>query len=244
MVKRSRGKARSKSKKVMGWNEFSVLRALVGLAIVIYIVGIVPSYTQAVGDLFKEPLVKLVFLGLILAVGYMDKTLGVLLTVAFLVSLFTSARYSSTPLGRVVSEARSGAQQVVRVPQHLAQKAENVVTDAVDMVTPDSLHENMGNGNSVQTVQQAFEASERAGQELYGKGTNCTVMEPSATGCDPIVGYNAPYDCVCDENCSSECDKKNRGCLCDGVATWTDELNAQGLNYPMGNPGPQEGATY
>lgn len=232
MVKRRSGRSR---KKVLGWNEYQLLRGIVALAIIVYIVGIVPSYSEAVGDLFHEPVVKLIFLALIVAVGYMDATLGVLLAVAFLVSMLSSAEYSGSTLGRAVSGVQVGAREVVQLPQKVMH----------ELPLPGQ-KENMHGGAHYQTpnAQGAFEASERAGNAMYGQGADCTVIPPPSGGCDPIVGYNAPYDCVCNENCTQECDKKNRGCLCAGVATWTDELNAQGLNYPMGFAGPQEGATY
>jgi hypothetical protein len=242
-----------RSKKVMGWNEYSLLRAIVGLAIVVYIVGIVPSYSKAVSDLFHEPVVKLIFLGLIVAVGYMDSTLGVLLAVAFLVSMLSSAKYKTTPLGQVVSGVQGGARQVVSGVQDGAKEVvSGVQTGAKEVVkVPEhvvsgvhSLTKEMMNNPDYQTpnAQQAFELSQQNGNELLGQGSNCTVVPPPTTGCDPIVGYNASYDCVSNGNCAE--DGKNRGCLCTGVATWEDELNAQGLNYPMGYAGEQDGATY
>jgi len=236
-------KRRSKSKKVMGWNEYQVLRAIVALAIVVYIVGIVPSYSKVVGDLFHEPVVKLIFLALIVAVGYMDSMLGVLLAVAFLVSMLSSAQYQATPLGQAVSGVQAGARQVVRLPEEVVQ---HVTHPSVSGAPAKESMSNPLGGAGYQTpnAQQAFEMNEQAGQALMGQGADCTVIPPPTGGCDPIVGYNAPYDCVCNENCADECDKDNRGCLCTGVATWNDELNAQGLNYPMGYAGSQEGATY
>lgn len=232
MAKYKVGKAK---KEVWGWNEYQLLRGIVAFAIIIYIVGVVPAYSRAIRDLFHEPIVKLIFLGLIVSVGYLDTVLGVLLAIAFLVSMLSRSQYRSTPLGQAVSGVQSGVRQAIHLPVDVAK----------EIPLPGQQKENMEN-ESYQTpnAQQAFEMSEQEGNVLYGQGKDCTVIPPPTSGCDPIVGYNAPYDCVCNEDCTPECNKKDRGCLCSGVATWTDELNAQGLNYPMGNPGPQEGATF
>lgn len=217
---------RSSPKKVLGYSEYQMLKAIFALAVLIYILGIVPFYRESVADLFKEPAVKLAFLVLILGVGYLDPTMGILLAVAFLVSIFVSPGKLS--VGKVVTSVEKSGRDIVQLP-----------ADVVKSVT----NEMMTNDYQTPTAQQAFEASERAGNEMM-TGSDCSVVPTPMGGCDPIVGYNAPYDCVCNEDCADTCDKENRGCLCKGVATWEDEQNAQGLNYPMGYAGQQEGATY
>lgn len=47
-----------------------------------------------------------------------------------------------------------------------------------------------------------------------------------------VLGYNAPVNCV--NNCDS---MGSLSSPCKGVATFTNEMNAQGLNCPVGNPG-------
>jgi hypothetical protein len=96
------------------------------------------------------------------------------------------------------------------------------------------------------TVSQAYAQQQAmAAQMQGGKGQDCWALPPPSSGCDPIVGYNAPYDCVCGADCVADCDKKGRTCLCTGVATWKNELNAQGMNYPMGAPSHnQVGASF
>jgi hypothetical protein len=217
------------AKLVVGKENY-ILRLIVIVAIILYILAVVPGYNQAISSLFEEPIIKFIFLALIVSVGYIDSTIAVLLAVAFLVSMLSSAKYRSSPLGKVVSGTRAGAHQVTELPKQIAQEIPKLI----------STKETKENMNEYQTpnAQQTFEQSEN------NQNGDCTVNCPSGTGCDPIVGFNAPYDCVCDENCVQDCDKKGQSCLCKGVSTWEDELNAQGLNYPMGNPGDQTGATY
>ena len=94
----------------------------------------------------------------------------------------------------------------------------------------------MGNPSDVLPISQEFRNQQRQALDLAGESKDCLQLPPPSTGCDPIVGYNAPYDCVCDG------DKKK--CLCDGVAVWDNELNAQGMNFPMGRSDDQAGATF
>jgi hypothetical protein len=271
MAKRKSGPSKlSKSKRsnVFGWNEFSILRAIVALAILIYIGGIIPSYTKAVSDIFHEPVIKIIFLGLIIAVGYLDPMLGILLAVAFLVSLLSSAAYASSPIGKIVSGTRDSALSVARGAQGGIQSVAVGAKDGVESVA-------LGARDGVQQVargattgvrhlvdipgnimgdpreqmsdnmdaQRTFEMSQQNG-ESFESGSDCNVVSPTSNGCDPIVGYNSPYDCVCNGDCGGECDKDKQGCLCKGVETWKDELNAQGLNQPMGYSGTQDGATF
>ena len=68
------------------FTEFDLLRAVVFLAIIVYILGVVPQFTEGVQALFNNPIVKVVFLVLIASVAYVDTTIGILLAVAFLIS--------------------------------------------------------------------------------------------------------------------------------------------------------------
>ncbi len=234
-----------KTKMVKKGNELQVLRWVVGLAIIVYIVGVAPTYNKSVNDLFHQPIIKLIFLVLVVFVASMDHVLGLLLAVAFLVSLWSKPS-SGGVLGDTVREVRGDVQSLLDVhqaPMHELPKHNGELVRAHEATKP--VKENMSEQNNVMGgAQGAFEAQQMAGEQYYGQGSDCTMVSPPSEGCDTIVGYNAPYDCVCDENCTKDCAKKGRGCLCTGVATWQDELNAQGMNYPMGNGGPQVGATF
>jgi hypothetical protein len=220
-------------------DELQVLRWVVGLAIVVYIVGIAPTYTKGVQELFHQPIIKIIFLVLIVVVASMDNVLGLLLVVAFLVSMWARPGSGGGVLGGAVRSVQSGAHQLLGVPQMPMKEHPGQMMRAQAAVK-----ENMAPGMGVGGVQGAYEKQMMAGAQYYGQGADCTMVPPPSEGCDPIVGYNAPYDCVCNANCTQDCAKKGRSCLCTGVATWKDELNAQGMNYPMGNSGAQVGATF
>ena len=212
-------------------SEYQLLRWVIIVALILYIVGVVPNYNKGVTSLFSHPIVRLILLVLIVAVSWVDHTIGILVAVAYLSSLMMSRHPApdQTPLGAMEAEMRELPLPGFNssAPKVKAENMENPLRKAISV--PEAF-----------LKQEAMAISSMGGNE----GSDCTALPPPSTGCDPIVGYNASYDCVCAEDCADNCDKNGRGCLCKGVATWQDELNAQGMNYPMGAPGPQVGATF
>lgn len=211
-------------------SEYQLLRWVIIVALILYIVGVVPNYNKGVVALFTHPFVRLLLLVLIVGVSWVDHTIGILVAVAYLSSIMMSRHPTpnQTPLGAMEAEMRE-----LPLPGLQAQAPVNA--------------ENMANPmNQTLSVPEAYAQQEAMDQRAVdgGGGQDCWSIPPPTTGCDPIVGYNASYDCVCAEDCVENCDQKGRGCLCTGVATWSDELNAQGMNYPMGAPGSQVGATF
>lgn len=219
-------------------NEANLLRWVIIAAIVVYILGVAPQFNEGIRSLFDQPLVKLLLLALIIFVSYMDHTIALLLAVAFVVSML------SAPKNGVMGQLTRGTQQLMQLPE----KAMHDLPLPAMHKAKAPVKENMDAGShQLGGAQQAYEAQAMMDQQAsgyYPADSSCMALPPPSGGCDPIVGYNAPYDCICAENCVGDCAKKGRGCLCTGVATWKDELNAQGMNYPMGNPGGQDGATY
>ena len=318
-------------KRVKSWNEFDILRALVIIAIVVYILGVVPQFTDGVRTLFTNPLMKVVFLGLIILAGYLDSTIGTLLAVAFLVSYLATPEYKDSPIYDVIGDVRSGASQVVggvgsgasRVIGGVGSSASQVIggvgsgahqviggveegaqnltsgvgsgahkllggaQDVVGGVSTGVQHVlgSVGSGTQqlvgglsggaqqliggVQSGAQSLTTGLSGGaQQLIGgienlenapmsvsqayqqqmnsesDNTGCNVQPAMMTGCDPIVGYNAPYNCGCSGACGGNCKGLDPACLCKGVQVWKDEMNAQGLNHPIGYSGCQVGSTY
>ena len=92
------------------------------------------------------------------------------------------------------------------------------------------------------SVSQAYQQHMLQENEHGDKG--CSVQPKMMTGCEPIVGYNAPYNCGCNGACGGNCGGLDPACLCTGVSVWKDELNAQGLNFPLGYSGCNVGSTY
>jgi len=317
--------------KPKSWNEFDILRALVIIAIIVYILGIVPQFTDGIRALFTNPLMKVVFLGLIVFAGYLDSTIGTLLAVAFLVSYLATPEYRDSPVYDVLGDVRSGASQVVggvgsgaskliggvgtgasqlvggvgsgasqliggvqsgaqqltsgvgSGAQHLLGGAQKLVggveggvhhvlggvgsgaqqlttglasgaQSAIGGVSGGVQHLATGLSSGAQQVIGGAEnlenppmsVSQAYQQQMASEGNNpgCNVQPAMATGCDPIVGYNAPYNCGCSGACGGNCKGLDPACLCKGVQVWKDELNAQGLNHPRGYAGGQVGSTY
>lgn len=348
-------------KKATSWNGFHILRALIVVFIVIYILGIVPQFTNIIKGFVSNPLMKIVFLSLIVLAGYLDSTIGILLAVAFLLSYLSTPEYKASPVHNVLSGIQHGANQVVgdvgsgahrlvggvgataselvggvglgaqnvigglqrgtqQITGGLTSGTEHVLRGAEDIASgieggvqqvvgglsggarelvggTQSLVSGVGKGayqvvgglgsgaqalvGSVESgaqqlisgaqegTQYAISGLQRGTQHLIGGSENmtngpsqsvsqvyqqhmktqdeqsgCGVQPTMTTGCDPIVGYNSPYNCGCSGACGGKCEGLDPECLCKGVQVWKDELNAQGLNHPRGYAGGQVGSTY
>ena len=100
------------------------------------------------------------------------------------------------------------------------------------------VQENLTSPLSGKSISQKFEDQQKYIGEEPMSDKGCNVQPYMTTGCDSIVGYNSPIDCIGikpnDEN----------ACLCSGVKVWKDELGTQGLSSPQGFAGGQYGSTY
>jgi hypothetical protein len=128
-----------------------------------------------------------------------------------------------------------GAEQVVggitSGTQHLLGGVQKIIGGLSGIQDDGILSSNFSNENdSLMSVSQAYQ--HHMEQENGDKG--CGVQPIVSSGCNPIVGYNAPYNC----------EGVDPSCLCSGVNVWKDELNTQGLNFPIGYSGNQTGTTY
>ena len=312
-------------KKEKSWNEFNILRALIIISIIIYILGIVPQFTEGVKALFANPLMKIVFLALIVLAGYLDSTIGILLAVAFILSYLSTPEYKASPVfdvlddvqrgtGHIIGGVGEGAQRLVGSVGSTAKELVGGVSAGTQQViggvqrgtqriagglgagTSDLLRGAEGGVQQVvgglgrgaqelvgsaqvgtqqlisglqESTQQAIGGFQKGTQQLLGESenmtnsptpsisqiyqqhmenqsekSNCNVQPAMTTGCDPIVGYNAPYNCGCSGACGGNCKGLDPACLCKGVQVWKDELNAQGLNHPIGYAGSQVGSSY
>lgn len=320
-------------KRGKSYNKFDVLKAVAVLAIAIYILGVAPQFTDGVRLLFRNPLVKVVFLALIVFTGYLDSMIGTLLAIAFIVSYLGTPNYSSSPAYRVLDNVRGGTQRLVggvgsgaqqllggvgagaqRLVGGVGSGAQELVggvqsgtqrliggvgagtnqflsgaQSLVGGVSGGAQELVGGVGSGTQRLlsgaqtggQQLLYGVEAGGQQLLsgvsggaqrllggnvenlenaplsisqayqqqmhtenGGDKGCSVQPAMETGCDPIVGYNAAYNCGCSGACGGDCKGQDPACLCKGVSVWKDELNAQGLNFPIGYSGGQVGSTY
>ena len=308
---------RGKSSKGKSLNVYNIVKMFIIIAIIVYIIGIVPTFINTISTVFSNPLFKLGCLVVVLSVGYKDFTIGSLLAIAFIVTYLKSETNQlvggiSSGAGQLVGGIGSGAQQLLGGAGQLvggvspgAQQALGGVGQLVGGVssgaqsviggvgsgaqsviggvgygaqsviggvgsgvqsviggvgsgvqsviggvgsgvqsllgnTNDS-YENMENSQAM-SVSQAYQQHMLQENEHGDKG--CSVQPTMMTGCDPIVGYNAPYNCGCNGACGGNCGGLDPACLCTGVSVWKDELNAQGLNFPLGYSGCNVGSTY
>lgn len=99
--------------KLKSWNKFDVFRTLIIISIIIYILGIVPQFTEGVKALFSNTFIKIVFLALIILAGYFDSTIGILLSVAFILSYLSTPENHFSPVYNVMSDIKHGTHDVV-----------------------------------------------------------------------------------------------------------------------------------
>ena len=312
------------------WDTYHFFKVIVIVLIILYIVGIVPMFSNVVNLVFSNPLVNGVFAVIILISLYHDPTIGALLLVAFIVSYLVKPDYSTSIINKlgygtqqvvstssqdaqkliggvgyagqsVVSEVGQVGQKVVGATGYVGQKvlggagnlvgdlggsvgqegqqvfntASNVVGNissgtqqliggvssgtqqligGVESGTQQLIggvesgsnyllgqpteHFNNSNSNNVMTVSQAFQ------KHMNEEQKDCNVKPNMMTGCDPIVGYNSPVNCGCSGACGGNCKGLDPACLCEGVSVWKDELNAQGLNFPVGYSDNYTGSTF
>ena len=308
---------RGKSSKGKSLNVYNIVKIFIIIAIIVYIIGIVPTFINTISTVFSNPLFKLGCLVVILSVGYKDFTIGSLLAIAFIVTYLKSETTQlvggissgagqlvggiSSGAGQLVGGIGSGAQQLLGGAGQLvggvspgAQQALGGVGQLVGGVSSgaqsviggvgsgaqsviggfgsgaqsviggvgsgvqsviggvgsgvqsllgntNDAYENMENSQAM-SVSQAYQQHMLQENEHGDKG--CSVQPKMMTGCEPIVGYNAPYNCGLNEASDGNCGGLDPACLCTGVSVWKDELNAQGLNFPLGYSGCNVGSTY
>ena len=138
---------------------------------------------------------------------------------------------------QVVGGITSGTQHLLGGAQKIIGGLSGIQDDGI--LSSNFSNENMEN-DSLMSVSQAYQ--HHMEQENGDKG--CGVQPIVSSGCNPIVGYNAPYNCGCNGKCGGKCGGVDPACLCSGVNVWKDELNTQGLNFPIGYSGNQAGTTY
>ncbi len=188
------------------------VRVLLIVLVILYIAGGIPLLTSEVADIFQHPVVKILFVLLILYVGLKDIPLALLLALAFVLSLQMGYKYK---LGAhlVAGPAKVGAQ-----------------IGATDTGVGAAGHAVLGPASvaaSAELGDSGVEAMTGGKDDEYPEGGN----------------YNHYFDCVkdCAEN------DMNKGALdspCRAVGVWKHEMNAQGLNCPLGYSGMKDGAPF
>lgn len=177
----------------LGFLNITWVRIAIIIIIILYIAGVIPMFTEEVASIFHNPLVKILFILLIIYIGFKDIPIALLLALAFVISLQMGYRYQ---LGVSV-----GPGVTAGVKAGIAENAEAGTPEVEQMVGHD-------------------------------KGDT-----PDG------YNYNHYFDCVkeCAEN---DLGKDGLDSPCTGVGVWKDEINAQGLNCPLGFSGEKTGSPF
>ena len=213
--------------------EIMWVRILIAVVIILYILGGIPNLPGWICGLFHNPFVKLAFLLLIIYVAFKDLPLGLLLALAFVLSLQFGYNYAfSTQLG-ATSAGLSGGVGATAGPLNLNLSA--------GLSNPLSRVEGM---DIMGAVDGAFGAVSGAvgsvGSAVGSMGGAVGGMMGDNGAALKGGNLNRYMDCV--ENCDEGVLGMNPECK--AVAVWSDELNAQGMNCPSGASGQRVGAPF
>lgn len=191
----------------LGFLDIPLIRIIIIIFLILYIVGAIPLFTTEISDIFHNPIVKILFILLIIYVAFKDIPVALLLALAFILSLQTGYIFKAG--------AHLGAS-----PQGIAAGAEAGIGDSNDAKIELKAH--IGDPSSVEGM---------IGDKDDGQDN------PDG------YNYNNYFDCVkeCAEN---DLDKGDLDTPCKGVGVWKKELNAQGLNCPLGYSGTKDGAPF
>jgi hypothetical protein len=182
----------------LGFLDIAWIRYLIMIILILYIIGAIPLFTEEIAEIFHNPLIKILFILLIIYIGFKDLVLAILLAIAFVLSLQVGYKF------------RFGTHFGIS-PQGVAAGAEAGINDDAKIELKAHLGDNV----------EGMKSSE------------------SPDG----YNYNNYFDCV--KECAD--DDLGTGDLdspCKGVGVWKKELNAQGLNCPLGYSGSKDGSPF
>ena len=177
-----------------------------------------------VTKILSNPIIKIFVLFSILCLAHKDPPVALLLTIAFILSTCGNNKH----LEHMENQNNDNSNKQNMIDEH------NIVHGNIE---PE-------NNEQQETVQQEKEAKEK--KETHEKintqhvGTDNEDQKVNTENVETflnrdnleVLGYNSSVDCV--KNCNSS---GNLNSPCKGVSTFKNELNAQGLNCPLGNPG-------
>lgn len=180
----------------LGFLDIPWIRWTLIIILILYIVGLIPMFTEEIITIFHNPIIKILIIVFILYIAAKDLPLALLIAVAFILSMHLGYKYDvGLSLGPGIQAALGGG---VAKPEK--EDDENDEEGYENMTNPDDDIPEGGN-------------------------------------------YNQYFDCV------KECvkDEVGKGALdtpCKGVGVWKQELNAQGLNCPLGFSGEKIGSPF
>ena len=192
-----------------------IVRTILIVILVIYNSSLLSIVNVEVSKIFRIPLVKLLVVIVIVLVGLKDPVLAILLAIALVLSSGYSDNLENLSFGDFTKALNENLKKVSGDVSQVKEDSDKVEGE-VRHIKQEA--DNVSNSDS-----DDVESFHNLSQPSVDNGPQ---------------GYNN------DPNCLSSCCSGNKkdNMQCEAVTTFTNELNAQGLNCPMGFDGNHVGS--
>jgi len=234
----------------LGFLDNYYIKLFIVILLVIYISSVVPWLTADVSKIFDNMIVKLLFVLIIAYISVKDPTIAILLAIAYAMSVNTVSKQrmmdvvAPPPFEQLNAGTANMPQMVAGEEMHNSNNSNNSNSDNnrdnrvnSGMIGGETSEEtlpnnrrmmgrrnNMNGGVRQNNMVETLDGSGGSGEPLgYSNGINCLNTLANGGGGGDSDSLSAP---------------------CAAVATYQGEFNAQGMNFPMGNPGKMNGAQY
>lgn len=212
----------------LGFLENPILRTVLIIVLVVYNSSLINVVNVEVSKVLNMPVVKLLFVVVVVMFAIRDPVLAILLAMALVISVCT---------------------------KHNVEGMENPDEDMKNKTHMEGQHMEGQHMKGQHMEGQHMEGQQMKGQHMEGQkhmeGQHMGSQQPMEGGKpmegfdNPVEqgvaqGYNVHPDCVsglCDEN-------KERSELCNSVKTFQNSQNAQGMNCPQGYDGKAPGSPW
>ena len=222
-----------KNVKKMWLNSLSVLdncyvNAIIVIILVLYCSNIFDNINSFVGNLYNFSIIRLIVLVLIIYVAYKDATIAILLAVSYLVSL-TYMNHSENFSNMPSVPSKKVGNSVVESFFPLTNTEATNFDMALPNVNKNSQGYNMAvlNGNN---QQERFDMALPNVNSTNMNSTNFDMNLPNLGKESHKKVEHVPESCM--QNYAPQFEAV--GDVCSPTATFKNELNAQGLNFPEG----------
>ena len=209
------------------------LRLAIIVVLSLYAAMVSQSLDVRVTRVLSNPIVKIFVLVSIMCLAHKDMPVALLLTIAFVLSCCGNKRHlehlempeKKKKDNEEVNEKESHINH--EDPQNINANAHSDNSHGGDInVTNSDVNVH---SDDLQKVEQIPVPNSEVNEESNNTPKLETFLNRSSSD---ILGYNSSVDCV--KNCDSN---GSLSSPCKGIGTFNNELNAQGLNCPIGNPG-------
>ena len=208
------------------------INAIIVIILVLYSSTIFDNINSLIGSMYNYSIVKIIILLLIIYIAPKDMTIALLLAISYVVSLSYSASTENfIPLNTSNNQV-DGNSFNMKYPMIGGESKANM-----------PLPNNNNNSSNQFDIQYQMVGDSKANMPLPNNMNNSNnsnqfdIQYPMIGGEESKMKNenmnNTLSNEVCNENYYSHHEPVSN--VCDPVATFKDELNAQGLNYPEGH---------